>query len=145
MLLIRYFLTSGLLLAAGMASAQVFKEPERGSALRTDLMDALRPLVEQQLGPPVEFVVEQLRVAGGVAFANVNPQRPGGGRIDLATTPIAIAAGGDWGFEGVGTQALYRREGSQWVVAHMAVGATDVWWANPELCPEFGAVIPEVC
>jgi hypothetical protein len=31
------------------------------------------------------------------------------------------------------------------VVLHHAVGASDVWWADPSFCPEFRLVIPEVC
>ncbi len=127
------------------AAAQTYNTPARGTELRAALMDALRPLVEADLGPQVEFVVDQLRVAGDVAFANVMPQRPGGEPIDLPATPMVLRFGSDQGIEGVGTQALYRREGSQWVVLHMAIGATDVWWANAALCPEFAEVIPEVC
>ncbi len=129
----------------GFAHAQTFKTPVRGSELRANLMDVLRLHVEADLGAPVEFVVDQLRVSGDVAFANVMPQRPGGGRIDLMQTPLVARFGSDEGIDGVGTQALYRREGTQWVVLHYVVGATDVWWDNPALCPEFAAVIPETC
>ena len=121
----------------GTAMAQAFKTPAKGSELRADLMDALRPLVAKELGQPIEFVVESLRVSGNAAFANVMPQRPGGGTI--------LNQNGDEGFDGVHTQALYLREGNQWVVMHMVIGATDAWWADPALCPEFSLVIPEVC
>ena len=121
----------------GIAMAQAFKTPARGSELRANLMDALRPLVAKELGQPIEFVVETLRVSGNTAFADVMPQRPGGG--------VILNPNGDEGFDGVHTEALYLREGNQWVVMHMAIGATDVWWADPALCREFSAVSPEVC
>ena len=121
----------------GIVMAQAFKTPARSSELRANLLDALRPLVAKELGQPIEFVVETLRVSGNAAFADVMPQRPGGG--------VILNPNGDEGFDGVHTEALYLREGNQWVVMHMAIGATDVWWADPALCREFSAVIPEVC
>ena len=41
--------------------------------------------------------------------------------------------------------ALLTRQGKTWVVVHSAIGATDVWYADPRFCPQWGAVIPEVC
>ncbi len=45
-------------------------------------MDALRPTAEREYRAPVEFVVLELRRSDTVVFASVQPQRPGGGRID---------------------------------------------------------------
>ena len=73
-----------LALVAALAlpgAAQAWEEPARGTELRADLMDALRPMAEWDLGAPVEFVVLDLRVAGDVAFASVMAQRPGGAPI----------------------------------------------------------------
>jgi hypothetical protein len=42
-------------------------------------------------------------------------------------------------------QALLWKSGQSWAVAHWAIGATDAWWADPALCPQWAAVTPEVC
>src|SRR5690606_275241 len=57
---------SALLFAvmATTACAQAWYEPARGSKERRDLMDAMRPVIEAKLNPPVEFVVHDLRVLG---------------------------------------------------------------------------------
>lgn len=140
-----------VLFTASVARAD-FIEPPRGSADRKALMDALRPHAEWVLGKPVEFVVDELRLARGqglpnpVAFAMVRAQRPGGGRIDLANTPGVARGDYDPGFmDGSSFQALYRKVGDTWVAVHWVVGATDVWWYDPVFCEDYFAVLPEVC
>lgn len=141
----RHLLAILLAVGAGGALAQGWTEPPRGSPERRALMDAIRPQAEALFGAPVEFVVEQLRVAGDVAFASVAAQRPGGGGIDVQGSPGWAAgyflADADW----TGGQALLRRGGAGWVAAEVVFGATDVWWADPRLCPEFRPVIADVC
>ena len=133
-------------LAAVAAAGQGWHEPPRGSATRGDLMNAIRPHAEWALGAPVEFVVHDLRVGRGIAFASLAPQRPGGGVIDPAETPAA-ARGAFYPemMDGVALQVLYVQSGAVWVALHWAFGATDVWWADPVLCLRFSPVIPEVC
>lgn len=138
-------------LAGGVALAD-YVEPPRGSATRKALMDAIRPHAEWVLGPPVEFVVHELRLAEGqglpfpVAFASLRAQRPGGGAIDIRQTP-GFARGEIYPevMDGTTLQALYRKEGDTWVAVHWAIGATDVWYADPGFCPDYFAVLPEVC
>lgn len=135
-----------LALAATPAGAQGFSEPPRGSQLRTDLMDAIRPVAEWHLGAPVEFVVWDLRVAADVAFASLWAQRPGGGEIDMWTTPMARRGEHDAGVgDGPTMQALLRKSGNMWVPVHYAIGPTDAWYAWDEYCPIWGAVLPESC
>ena len=67
--------------------AQSYSEPARGTATRAALMDAIRPHVVWDLGQPIEFVVDELRVAGDVAYGSLSPQRPAGGAIDLYNHP----------------------------------------------------------
>ena len=88
----------------------------------------MRPIAEWNLGAPVEFVVRDLRVAGNAGFAAVQPQRPGGGQIDISTIPLVLRDGEDpaW-LDGTWMQALLTRQGKTWVVVHSAIGATDVW------------------
>lgn len=135
-----------LWLWAGPLAAQGWHEPARGSAERADLMDAFRPHAEWTLGYPIEFVVGELRVADGAALAYLRAQRPGGGAIDVTATPgfrrgeISDAFG-----DPAEIQVLYRKSGRVWVAVVWEFGATDVWFAGPPYCPEFGQVIPEFC
>lgn len=121
--------------------------PERGSALRRDLMDALRPVVEWELGAPVEFYVQDIRVKGNRAFASLGAQRPGGGEIDLAHTPMAER--GDFDVEladvGAGVQAFWLKSGNMWVAVQWAVAATDVWYQWEPICKIWGDLVPEAC
>lgn len=121
-------------------------EPQRGTAERKALMNALRPLAEVDLGSPVEFVVHDLRVSGDRAFASVQPQRPGGKEIDLASTPGYVR--GDFSYDmmdGTHMQALYVRSGETWVVMEHSIGAMDVWFAGEPFCSSWGPVIAEFC
>ena len=74
-------------LGGAPAVAQNYPGSARGTATRTALIDAIRLHVEWGLGQPIEFVVDQVRVAGDVAYGSLSPQRPGGGAIDLYNSP----------------------------------------------------------
>ncbi len=135
-----------LMCQSAARAQQSWTEPERGSELRADLMDAIRPIAEWQLGDPVEFVVQDLRVSGQVAFAMLLPQRPGGGAIDLADTPMVRWFNRDPAeMDGAAMQVLFQQSGRMWVPVDYAIGATDAWWDWDIYCPRFRRVIPEVC
>lgn len=138
--------TLALIAAMSAAPALAWEEPARGTELRADLMDAIRPLMEWHLDPPVEFVVHLLRVQGDRAFISAYAQRPGGVVIDMDTTPMAQR--GEYFpdvSDGTTIQALLQRSGRMWVAVHHAVGATDVWYDDPVFCPGWGAVLPRIC
>ncbi len=123
-----------------------YETPERGSALRRSLVDAIRPHAEWNLGQPIEFVVNDLRAGGKVAYASLSPQRPGGGAINLYETPMMKRGELDPEFyDGVRMHVLYQKSGETWVAVHWSIGATDVWFAAPELCEVFQRVTPEFC
>ena len=127
-------------------AAQAWEEPARGTPLRADLMDALRPVAEWSLGAPVEFVVTDLRVQGNVAFASVTAQRPGGAPITLENTPFYRRGEIDPMIaDGATMQALLQRSGRMWVPVQTAIGATDVWYFSQDFCPLWGPVLPEFC
>lgn len=139
----------GLVFALLAGLAQVAQadwyEPARGSAERRAIMDAVRPRAEQLFGKPVEFVVRELRVSGTMAFASVVAQRPGGGQIDIRSTP---GWRDNYFFEDadhLSGQALLRHEGGRWVAREVVFGATDVWWQSPDLCVTWRPVIADVC
>ena len=128
------------------AGAQPYSEPARGTPERADLLDAIRPLAEWALDPPIEFVVRQLRISGDVAFVNVTAQRPGGAGIDVATSPLVLRDGEPPDLvDGPHLQALLQRSGRMWVAVQHAVGATDVWYSADELCAIWQSVLPEFC
>lgn len=136
------------LLWPGLLAAGDYSEPARGSATRSALMDAIRPHAEWNFGAPVEFVVDDLRVAGDLGYASLAPQRPGGMAIDLATSPMARMTGSGYDPEfsdGAYMHVLYQRSGSTWVAVHWSIGATDVWFSAPEFCRIWFQVIPEFC
>ncbi len=134
------------LLFPTLVTAQEIFTPPRGSEMRRNLMDAMRPHAAWQLGAPIEFVVEDLRVAGDVAYASLSPQRPGGGVIDPALTPMMQRGELDpEAMDGIYIHALYQKSGAVWVALHWSIGATDVWWASPDFCVLFKPVTPEVC
>lgn len=62
------------------ASAQSCRTttPRAGTTLRRDILNALRPRIEEMAGQPVEFVVERIRVSCDWARVVANPRAPGG-------------------------------------------------------------------
>ncbi len=143
--MIRVLLALTLLLG-GPVLAQGYHEPARGTAERRALMDAIRPDAEALLGAPVEFVVDELRVAGDVAFAMLSAQRPGGVPIDIRSTPFARSEFYDpLGGDPTQLQVFFHRVGGAWIVEDWGAASTDVWWAQSPLCLRYRVVIPEYC
>lgn len=111
------------LLASGMAIAAEVHEPAKGSAERKAILDAIRPAIEAQMRTPVEFQINIMLSDGEWAFVGANPQRPGGGVIDLETT--AFAGQSDM-MDGLTTYALVRYANGRWNHIDDIVGPTDV-------------------
>lgn len=118
-------------------------EPARGTALRADLMDAIRPFAEYDLGAPVEFVVIELLVEDDLAFARVRAQRPGGGAIDMEATPLVTRRGVPSDLiDGPRIEAFLGRTAGRWHIVEYVVGSTDVWWFGYD-CATYAAFQPE--
>src|SRR5688500_9726029 len=101
--------------------------PPAGSALRRDLLNALRPSIAARLGPNLEFVVTTIRVEKGWAFVMAEPQRRGGKRIDGRTYFPDM-----WdNMDGLTTTAILRQQNGRWKLVDSAIGATDVWYCGP--------------
>ncbi len=133
-------------LSAASVSAQSWHEPARGTQERRDLMDAVRPIAEWQLGAPIQFVVQDLRLAGDVAFGALYAQRPGGGPIDLARAPGVLR--GDLYAEDVQETiytVLYKKSGNTWVAVEWTLSAGDPWWIWAPTCAAFRPVIADFC
>ncbi len=118
----RKFLIAAAVLAfsATTVLAAAFSSPGAGTPQRKAILDALRPRIERDLGVPVQFVVEEIRVGGGWAFVRVTPQRKGGGAI-RNRDPEA---------DGVHTEAFLQLSGGRWTVKDYGIGSTDVWWIS---------------
>ena len=126
-----FFLSAFFALAATVsAAAQAVHEPGRGTAERTEILNAVRPMLEARVGPPVEFVVDWMRSGNGWAFVQLSPQRPGGGAINLYQTTYANQA--EY-MDGVFTVALLRFQYNRWNLIDFAVGPTDVFWQGDPL------------
>ncbi len=132
------------LACAGLLTAALANEPVRatvqdagaiapGSAQRRAILDAIRPAVEAQIGPDVEFVVRQIRVVRGWAFVMADPQRRGGRPIDgHRYFPDFDNMGG------LTVTAVLRYQRGRWRVVEQVTGATDVWFCDmgpPGLTP----------
>jgi hypothetical protein len=107
--------------SAGISGGAV---PAAGSAQRRAILDALRPAVERRLGPNVEFVVRDIRVADGWALVVADPQRRGGAPIDGRRY---FANFDD--MDGLTVTAVLRFRG-RWTLVDHAIGATDVWYCG---------------
>src|SRR5215469_5738450 len=77
--------------AAGAAAQNQPYTPEKGSAERKAIVDALRVPVERTLHQPVIFKIDSLKVLNGWAFLLGAPRRPDGGTIDYSRTPFKDA------------------------------------------------------
>ena len=142
----RYGLGVILLLIAGACAAAPV-EPPRGSETRRDMLDALRPFAEYDLGPPVEFVVDTLLFEGDRGFARVRAQRPGGRAIAMQRTPLVLRDNEPFSLiDGTEMVAFLYRQGGIWRPEIYEIGATDAWWAGGTYCDNYAAFLPrEVC
>ncbi len=142
----RFALIAALCAAPCAGAAQSYTQAAPGSETRRDILDAIRPHAEWNFAPPVEFVVGEIRVAGDAAFATVRAQRPGGGEIDIFTTPIVLRGDLDpYAGDGPTMEVLLQKSGRVWVAVHFGISSSEGWWYTPEYCPIWSAVIPEAC
>ena len=108
---------------------QVIVSPSKGSALRSDILNALRPAIAREIGGHVSFVVHTLRVMDRWAYVSADPVRPDGHPIDWRTTKFRRDVEADM-FSGLVLALLRRSDSGQWAVADYALGPTDVAWVE---------------
>jgi len=107
--------------------ADEVKKPAPGSALRKQVLDALRPAIQKDLKQKVTFKVDDIRVYDGWAFLQVHPLQPNSKPIDFSKTKYKKAM--DEGvFDGSTTFALLKLNGKKWTVKDFVIGPTDVYW-----------------
>lgn len=108
--------------ADGQAEAP---DPERDAMLAV-----LAPAVAAEIGAPVTFTVETKRTQGEWGWLVAHPWTPDGAQIDWSTTRYAERAREGMLDGGGTTYALLKRENGQWRVVEVAVGPTDVAYAD---------------
>ena len=115
-----------ILILSCAAMAQKVYTPEKGSAERTAILNALRVPVEKELKQKIQFSTETFKVQGNWAFINGAPQSANGGEPDYAKTKYASAI--EDGVFDNNFQALLKKTGGKWKVVTFAIGCTDVCW-----------------
>lgn len=132
-----------VLLSAQSVSAEVYT-PAPGTPERSGILNAIRVMAGYDLGGAIVFVVSSLEVMGDHAFLMAEATRPGGQQIDLTQTPLVLRDGIPTDFiDGASVQAFLKRLDGHWYVEAYAVGATDVWWAGPPYCADYGEMLPQ--
>ena len=122
-----------------------YLQPGRGDPARSAILSAMRPVAETVFGAPVEFIDVEMRVNGGLAYADVFAQRPGGSDIDPRATPDPTrAADHDNGFDWNKVSALLRRDAfGSWQVERHVIAASEAFWLDD--CATWGPLFPETC
>ena len=108
------------------AFAQTAQTPEKGSAERTAILNALRVPVEKELKQKIQFSIQTIKTRGAWAFVNGEPQNATGGEPNYKNTPYSDAI--ENGAFDNNFQALLKKTGGKWKVVTYAVGCTDVCW-----------------
>lgn len=122
----------GMALAVGLpgvARAQDVRTIGIGDPSRAQLLDALRAVIAKDLGQPVKFVVDDMRVRAEWAFVVAHPQTPAGEAIDFSKTHYAERQR-EGVLDGDTLYALLRRRGGTWAVVDFMIGPTDVGWMD---------------
>lgn len=112
----------GTLLCASTTVAQ--HTPEKGSAERKAITDALRVPIEKKLKQSVVFNIDHLMVQDNWAFMFGAPRKPGGGKLDYSKTSYAEAEAAGMFDDNI--SALLRKVRGRWRVVRYVIGATDV-------------------
>lgn len=115
-----------VLILSCAALAQTAQTPEKGSAERTAIVNALRVPIEKELRQKIQFSIQTIKVKGNWAFINGEPQSASGGAPDYKITKYADAL--EEGMFDNNFQALLKKTGGKWKVVEFAIGCTDVCW-----------------
>jgi hypothetical protein len=117
-----------LLVVASLLSMPLSaRTPAFGSPERKAILDALRPSIEAEIGPNVEFVVTQMNVRNGWAFIQAEPQRKGGRLIDWRSYYNRA----EWNLmDGLTVTATLQFRNGRWNLIQRQIGATDAWYCG---------------
>ncbi|MGB7203087.1 MAG: hypothetical protein WBD16_12615 [Pyrinomonadaceae bacterium] len=122
------FINILVLIFATLVYSQQVYTPEKGSADRKVILDALRVPVEKQLKQRIVFVIDSFKVQGSWAFVSGQPMTPSGGKPNLEGTVFD----GEENMFDDNFFGLLKKTGGKWKVITHALGCTDVcyvdWW-----------------
>jgi hypothetical protein len=119
-----FFILSIVLVFAFSAFSQTAYTPEKGSAERAAILNALRVPVERELKQKIQFAVTNFKVHGNWAFLDGEPQNAAGGKPNYENTKYGEAI--DAGMFDNNFFALLRKNGGKWRVVKYQIGCTDV-------------------
>lgn len=108
------------------ALAQSVYTPEKGSAERTAIFNALRVPIEKELKQKIQFSAQTFNVQGNWAFIFGDLQNSSGGKPNYKGTKYQEAI--DEGMFDNNFQALLRKQNGKWRVVTHLIGCTDVCW-----------------
>ncbi len=121
-----------IIVAAIAASSQSVYTPEKGSAERTAILNALRIPVERDLKQKIVFAADHFKVRGNWAYLSGAPQTATGGRPNYRNTKYRDAV--DSGAFDHNFFSLLKKTAGKWKVTVYAIGCTDVcyldWWSR---------------
>jgi hypothetical protein len=123
------------------AFAQKAYTPEKGSAERTAILNALRVPVEKELKQKIHFSLNNFKVQGIWAFIDGAPQNMSGGEPNFKGTDYQKRIDVD-AFDN-NIFALLKKTGGKWKVVAYQIGCTDVCylpWAKDYKAPK--AIFP---
>jgi hypothetical protein len=118
------FSLSIILAFAFSVLAQNVYTPEKGSAERAAILNALRVPVERELKQKIQFAVTNFKVQGNWAFLDGAPQNASGGKPNYENTIYGEAI--EAGMFDNNFFALLRKTGGKWRVVKYQIGCTDV-------------------
>lgn len=117
-----------LAIFVAIANGQQVHTPEKGSAERTAILNAVRVPVEKALKQKIVFVTDNFNVQGSWAFVSGRPTTPSGDNPSLKGT----AWDGSEDLFDNNFFGLLRKSNGKWRVVTHALGCTDVcysdWW-----------------
>ena len=117
-----------LLQTGVIVAVMTIVSPAADAASRQVLLDAARTSVESDLGKPVKFRIDRLKLNGPHAFLLARLEDGHGHPLDFAGTRLAGAAA-----EGLVSHryaALLHRDANRWSVVTAVVGPGDVAWRD---------------
>ncbi|HEY8559361.1 MAG TPA: hypothetical protein VIL74_03075 [Pyrinomonadaceae bacterium] len=129
----KLFLTLTIVLClTGACLAQRVYTPEKGSAERTAILEALRAPVEKDLKQKISFNIDDFNVQGAWAYLGGAPQTADGREPNYKNTRYWSQV--DSGAFDNNVFALLKKTGGKWKVVAYLIGCTDVcyatWWKD---------------
>ena len=134
-----------VLILAVAASAQKVYTPEKDSAERKAILNALRVSVEKELKQKISFKIDTFNVQGAWAFLAGEPMNAAGTSKPNYKRTIYQKAIDEGMFDG-GIFAVLKKSGAKWTVITYAIGCTDVCymtWADDYNAPKAIFALPE--